>query len=69
MNEKRLETKEQINKLDEKLPTNQFQSVHRIYLVSMQKVTALYGSILEIGEIKIPVGRNYKAAVDGVFTK
>lgn len=41
------------------LPNDQFLRVHRSYTISIQRVTALEGNTVEIGENKIPVGRQY----------
>lgn len=67
LKEKRLITKERISQLEEKLPSSQFLRVHRGFLVSISKVAAWYGNTLEVGDVKIPVGRNYKEQVSTKF--
>lgn len=64
---KKLITKERISQLEEKLPDSDFLRVHRGYIVNRQKVTAWYGNTLELGAIKVPVGRLYKEAVFSKF--
>lgn len=43
------------------LPTDLFLRVHRSYTISIPRVTALEGNVIEIGSNKIPVGRQYLA--------
>lgn len=57
-------TKERISQLDEKLPSELFIRVHRGYIVNKKAVTAWFGNTLELKEVKIPVGRNYKDQVN-----
>lgn len=59
--------KERISHLEDQLPRPQFLRVHRGYLVSLSKITALLPGLIEIGKHKIPIGRNYKAEVDRVI--
>ena len=50
--------------LEEKLPSNSFMRIHRSFIVNVNKITAIYGSLVEIlenGKPKsIPIGKNYK---------
>jgi len=41
------------------LPSDQFFRIHRSYTISIPRVTALEGNTVEIGDNKIPVGRQY----------
>jgi DNA-binding LytR/AlgR family response regulator len=41
------------------LPNDQFLRIHRSYTISIPRVTALEGNTVEIGDNKIPVGRQY----------
>jgi len=68
VNEKKLVIKDRISQLEEKLPVSSFLRVHRGYIVNIQKVSAWYGNTLEIDEVKIPVGRNYKKQVSRFFS-
>ena len=65
--EGKLTVKERISHLEEQLPGNQFLRVHRGYLVSIKKITALLPGLIEIGNHKIPIGRNYKASVGKII--
>lgn len=68
-NGKKLITKESISYFEEKLPSVQFLRVHRGYIENKEYVTVLYGSTLEFGELKIPIGGNYKETVSLFYNK
>ena len=65
--DKKIVTKERISSLEERLADYRFLRVHRGFLVNTKKVTAWYGNTLELGNAKIPIGRNYKDAVLDLF--
>ena len=50
-----------LKKFTSELPIDDFMRVHRSYTISIKRVTALEGNIIEIGSNKIPVGRQYLA--------
>ena len=54
--------------LERILPTNKFLRIHKSYIVAVQKVTAAYGNIVEVGKIELPVGRSFKEDVLKVFS-
>lgn len=60
----KLTVKERISHMEEQLPLDQFLRVHRGYIVSISKITALLPGLIEIGLHKIPIGRNYKSKVE-----
>lgn len=49
--------------LEERLPKNRFMKVHKSFIVSLDKITALDGNDLFIGKAQIPVSRNLKDEV------
>ena len=49
--------------LEEKLPKSNFMKVHKSFIVSLDKITALDGNDLFIGKTQIPVSRNFKDEV------
>ena len=53
--------KERISAFVEQLPSEQFIRVHRSYIVNLDHVTAYTQQDVEIGEIEIPIGGNYKS--------
>ena len=60
MKDKRLVIKERISSFIEKLPSNRFIQVHRSFIVSLDKITGFTSKDLEIGDIEIPIGGNFK---------
>ena len=59
--------KERISHLEEQLPSELFLRVHRGFIVSVKKITAILSGQLEIEQHKIPIGRNYKTEVDKII--
>lgn len=61
--------------LEEKLPKQKFLKVHKSFIVSLDKITALDGNELIIGKAHIPVSRTLKDEVmnrvmgDNLFTR
>jgi DNA-binding LytR/AlgR family response regulator len=49
-----------IRSLEEQLPSKKFLRIHKSYIISLDKITALRGNEVVIGTQKIPVGKNYK---------
>jgi DNA-binding LytR/AlgR family response regulator len=49
--------------LEDKLPKANFMKVHKSFIVSLDKITALDGNDLFIGKAQIPVSRNLKDEV------
>jgi DNA-binding LytR/AlgR family response regulator len=49
--------------LEEKLPVAKFMKVHKSFIVSLNKITALDGNDLFIGKAHIPVSRSLKDEV------
>ncbi len=54
-----------LKKLEVDLPSDRFLRIHKSYIVSTEKVTALEGNLVHIGETKIPIGASYKDQVTG----
>ena len=45
--------------ISEELPQSIFLRVHRSYTISINKISAIEGNMIEIANRKIPIGRNY----------
>jgi len=45
--------------IQDELPSEQFLRVHRSFIVSIDKIKALEGNVIETANRKIPIGRNY----------
>ncbi|MDP2388482.1 MAG: LytTR family DNA-binding domain-containing protein [Bacteroidota bacterium] len=63
-NNQKLVTKFQIGELENNLDKNSFIRVHKSFIVNTEKITAFSAMELEIGEIRIPIGRSYKESVE-----
>ena len=55
-------TLESMKKLEEQLPADQFMRLHKSYIVSLKKITAMGRKEISIGNKKIPVGKTYEEA-------
>lgn len=53
----------------ESLPSDQFIRIHRSYTISIPKVSAVIGNMVEINGNQIPIGRNYVQEVKGIILK
>ncbi len=49
-----------IKSLEEQLPPAKFIRVHKSYMISIDKITAIRGNEVVIGSHNLPVGKNYK---------
>lgn len=56
-----------LKELEELLPDNQFLRIHKSYIVATREIVSLEGNILEVGHVKLPVGKMYKEKVLKVF--
>ncbi|MBT29272.1 MAG: DNA-binding response regulator [Thalassobius sp.] len=62
-NDQRIIALESLKKLETLLPSTQFMRVHKSYIIAVNKVRALEGNLLEIGDKKIPIGKTYRQEV------
>ncbi|WP_179091238.1 LytTR family DNA-binding domain-containing protein [[Flexibacter] sp. ATCC 35208] len=46
--------------MEEILPPLSFARVHKSYIVSMQAITAIHGNTIELEDVQLPIGSNYK---------
>jgi DNA-binding LytR/AlgR family response regulator len=56
-------TRQTISYYEEFLPPQLFLRIHRSFIVATRKVTAFEANRLLIGDVAVPVGRNYKQTV------
>lgn len=63
----KITVKERISHMEEQLPRQQFLRVHRGYIISLSKISAILPGLIEINEHKIPIGRSYKELVDQII--
>jgi DNA-binding LytR/AlgR family response regulator len=57
---KQIVTYQKISYLEQKLPEGKFVRIHRSFIISLDKVSSFATSAVKIGDIDIPIGRNYK---------
>lgn len=52
-----------LSKLINILPENQFQRVHRSYMISLKKISFMEGNFVRIANQDVPIGQTYKDAL------
>jgi DNA-binding LytR/AlgR family response regulator len=56
-----------LKELEEKLPENKFIRIHKSHIVSIKKIDALEGNMIEISGEKLPIGKSFKSKVSELF--
>jgi len=60
----RVITLQTMKSLEDRLPKGRFKRIHRSYIVSMEKITAIEGNMVEVMEKDkpklLPIGKNYR---------
>jgi DNA-binding LytR/AlgR family response regulator len=56
-----------LKNMEEKLPARQFMRLNRSCIVSLSKITAVTKTAVQINDIVIPVGENYREAFGQFF--
>ncbi|MFA6059879.1 MAG: LytTR family DNA-binding domain-containing protein [Taibaiella sp.] len=54
---------QRIGYLEEKLPNRQFLRIHRAYIIATDKIKSFSTSVIEVGDLELPIGRQYKTEV------
>ncbi|MFK7923938.1 MAG: LytR/AlgR family response regulator transcription factor [Bacteroidia bacterium] len=62
-NHKTVTAYQRISFMEEKLPENRFLRIHRSFIVAKDKIDAFSPPSVEIGDITLPIGRNYRSEV------
>lgn len=65
--EKKYVVKGSIKTFEEYLPNDYFMRVHKSFIVAKPRIQVVYKNKIELGSISIPIGRNFKEAVDSVL--
>ena len=69
----RVITLQTMKALEAKLPSNNFQRIHRSYIVNTQKIKAVIGNMVEVVEKSnpkhLPIGKNYRDRIYEVVNK
>lgn len=59
-----------LKNLEEELPAERFQRIHKSYIVALDKVKSLEGNMLHVAGERLPIGANYKdEVVKKIFTE
>lgn len=58
-----------LSSLENELPASKFLRIHRSYLVAINKIEAISGTSVILSGEKLPVGRNYRNAVESLYQK
>lgn len=61
--EKSVTAYQRISFMEEKLPEDRFLRIHRSYIVAKDKVDAFSNNAVEVREMELPIGRNYRNEV------
>lgn len=59
----KITTKLQMKELEKILPHDTFLRIHKSFIVSLESITAVTSSSIEIDKKELPIGRNYKIEV------
>ena len=60
LEDKKIVTLQTMKNMEKKLPAEHFSRVHRSYIVNRNHVKSFSGSKIEVNEVSIPIGKNYK---------
>ncbi|HIA37482.1 MAG TPA: response regulator transcription factor [Flavobacteriales bacterium] len=65
--EKRYVTRESMKNMVNVLPNDRFLRIHRSYIISIDKFSAIEGNMITLGDEKLPIGKSYKDQVMKYF--
>lgn len=73
MDKGRVITLQTMKSLEDKLPSNMFKRIHRSYIVSISKINAIVGNMVEVMEKSqakhLPIGKNYREELLEIINK
>jgi DNA-binding LytR/AlgR family response regulator len=64
-----LVTHQTMNELEKTLPSRQFIRVHKSYIAAIGHIRTIYGNSVDLGNVTIPIGINYKETVMNLIGK
>jgi DNA-binding LytR/AlgR family response regulator len=56
-----------ISYLEEKLPHNRFIRIYKSFIISLDHIQAISANYVRIGNVEIPIGKNYKTGLDKIL--
>lgn len=65
---KRIITHSTMKNMEQILVPHQFMRIHKSYIVSLSKVDAIVGNMLEVNSVEIPIGRSHRSRVFAFFS-
>lgn len=66
-NKKKITALASLKELEHSLPPKQFIRIHKSYIASIVEIQSLEGNLIEVANIKLPVGKIYKDSVAEIF--
>jgi len=57
-----------LKSLEDKLATHRFVRIHKSYIVSADKITAVKRDLISIGNTELPLSENYKSGLDHLLS-
>jgi len=58
-----------IRSIEERLPQSFFLRIHRSFIVATRRVRAFSSTAVQVGEVRLPVGRSYQSSVQAVLSR
>jgi DNA-binding LytR/AlgR family response regulator len=62
-NEHVIVTHQTMGDMEKILPANQFIRIHKSYIVSLERISAIFGNSVDMSKALLPIGPNYKEVV------
>jgi len=66
LNDKKIVALASLKKLEEELPSN-FIRIHKSFIVNTDLIDSISGNEVELGTVKLPIGKSYKEEVMNLF--
>ncbi|WP_394698166.1 LytR/AlgR family response regulator transcription factor [uncultured Draconibacterium sp.] len=66
-NKRRITALTSLKELEESLPKKLFIRIHKSYIVAIHEILSLEGNVIEVNDLKLPVGKMYKEDVLKIF--
>lgn len=64
---KRITALASLKELEEALPEKEFIRIHKSYIVAIREILSLEGNLIEVDDVKLPVGKMFKKRVMDIF--
>lgn len=54
------------HEIEELLPSNRFQRIHRSFIVSVSRIESYTAEMVELNGVSLPIGRGYRDVIEGL---